>query len=176
MQEGPKLILATLFLRRNADKGSIYDEKTRSLFGSHKHLFMRKWRDELGIDLSLVRAVVCLSTAHFASLITSSCGLKQRFKRRFATVTWSLVLCLRRRYWFGRATGARPSSFLRLYQSRLQQGQRRAASPVDGGDRSLGAVQSSVAARLFWTTTAQPCVGGSLHAFRPGHQGRMCPG
>jgi hypothetical protein len=29
MQEGPKLILATLFLRRNADKVSIYDEKTR---------------------------------------------------------------------------------------------------------------------------------------------------
>ena len=155
-------------------------EKTRSLFGSHKHLFIRKWRDELEIDLSLVRVVVCLFTAHSKSLITSSCGLKPRLKRCFATVFWWLVLSLRRRYWFGRATGAGPSSFLRLYRSRLRQGQRRAASPVDGGDRSLGAVQSFVAARLFWTTTAQQCVRGSFHQcatpFRPGHQRRMCPG
>ena len=102
---------------------------------------MKIWR----IDWSLIWAVVYLSTAYFQRLIASSCGLTQRFKKRFATVAGPLVLSARRRYWFGRATGTRPSSFQRLSQSCLRQGQWRAALPVDGGDRCPGAVLSSAA-------------------------------
>ncbi len=97
------------------------------------------------------------------SSISSSESAEMHTRNRlvFATVAWPLVSSLRRRYWFGRATGAGPSlvslsSFLTLYLSRLRQGQWRAALPVDCGDRSLGAVQSSAAARLCWTTTAHP--------------------
>ena len=119
----------------------------------NEEMKMKIWR----IDWSLIWAVVYLSTAYFQRLIASSCGLTKRFKKRFATVAGPLVLSARRRYWFGRATGTRPSSFLRLSQRRLRQGRWRAALPVDGGDRCPGAVLSSVAARLNRKVDCVPC-------------------
>ena len=118
----------------------------------NEEMKMKIWR----IDWSLIWAVVYLSTAYVKRLIASRCGLTQRFKKRFATVAGPLVTSARRRYWFGRATGTRPSSFLRLYQSRLRQGRWLAALPVDGGHRCSGAVLSSVAARLNRTSDSFP--------------------
>ena len=120
----------------------------------NEEMKLKIWR----IDWSLIWAVVYLSTAYFKRFIASSCGLTQRFKKRFATVAGPLVPSARRRYWFSRVTGTRPSSFLRLYQSHLRQGRWRAALPVDGGDRCPGAVLSSVAARLNRKSDSVPCV------------------
>ena len=135
----------------------------------NEEMKMKIWR----IDWPLIWAVVYLSTAYFKRFIASSCGLTQRFKKRFVTVAGPLVPSARRRYWFSRVTGTRPSSFLRLYQSHLRQGRWRAALPVDGGDRCPGTVLSSVAARVNRKIDSVPCVECLNFLTRPCLYGRI---